>query len=131
MKNIFVVGAGTMGLDIAQVFCTAGFPVSVYDMTDEIIARSRARLEKGLKKRVDKGKITQEQMDSVLNGIEFTTQYDNAKHADLIIEAIIESVEVKKTVFRNLDGICPPETIFATNTSSISITEIASATSRP
>ena len=131
MKNIFVVGAGTMGLDIAQVFCTAGFPVSVYDMTDEIIARSRARLEKGLKKRVDKGKLTEEQMNAILSGIEFTTQYDNAKHADLIIEAIIESVEVKKTVFRNLDGICPPETIFATNTSSISITEIASATTRP
>ncbi len=131
MKNVFVVGAGTMGLDIAQVFCTAGFPVTVYDMTDEIIARSRARLEKGLDKRVAKGKITEEQKAAVLNGIEFTTQYDNAKHADLVIEAIIESVEVKKTVFRNLDSICPPETVFATNTSSISITEIAAATARP
>lgn len=131
MKNVFVVGAGTMGLDIAQVFCTAGFPVTVYDMTDEIIARSRARLEKGLDKRVAKGKITEEQKAAVMNGIEFTTQYDNAKHADLVIEAIIESVEVKKTVFRNLDSICPPETVFATNTSSISITEIASATTRP
>lgn len=131
MKNVFVVGAGTMGLDIAQVFCTAGFPVTVYDMTDEIIARSRARLEKGLDKRVAKGKITEEQKAAVMNGIEFTTQYDNAKHADLVIEAIIESVEVKKTVFRNLDSICPPETVFATNTSSISITEIAAATARP
>ena len=131
MKNVFVVGAGTMGLDIAQVFCTAGFPVTVYDMTDEIIARSRARLEKGLDKRVAKGKITEEQKAAVMNGIEFTTQYDNAKHADLVIEAIIESVEVKKTVFRNLDSICPPETVFATNTSSISITEIAAATTRP
>ncbi len=131
MKNVFVVGAGTMGLDIAQVFCTAGFPVTVYDMTDEIIARSRARLEKGLDKRIAKGKITEEQKAAVMNGIEFTTQYDNAKHADLVIEAIIESVEVKKTVFRNLDSICPPETVFATNTSSISITEIAAATARP
>lgn len=131
MKNIFVVGAGTMGLDIAQVFSTAGFKVSVYDMTDEIIGRSRARLEKGLSKRVEKGKITQEAMDAIINGIDFTTQYDNAKHADLVIEAIIESVDVKKTVFRNLDSICPPETLFATNTSSISITEIAAATARP
>lgn len=131
MKNIFVVGAGTMGLDIAQVFSTAGYPVSVYDMTDEIIGRAASRLEKGLKKRVEKGKIAQEEMDRVIGGITFTTQYDNAKHADLVIEAIIESVEVKKTVFRNLDSICPPETVFATNTSSISITEIAAATSRP
>ncbi len=131
MKNIFVVGAGTMGLDIAQVFSTAGFPVSVYDMTDEIIARSAARLEKGLQKRVDKGKLTEEQKNAIAGGISFTTQYAAAKQADLIIEAIIESVDVKKTVFRNLDSICPPETIFATNTSSISITEIAAPTNRP
>lgn len=131
MKNVFVVGAGTMGLDIAQVFSTAGYPVSVYDMTDEIIGRSAARLEKGLAKRVEKGKMTEEQKNAIISGITFTTQYDDAKHADLVIEAIIESVEVKKTVFRNLDSLCPPETIFATNTSSISITEIAAATGRP
>ncbi|MBO6061916.1 MAG: NAD-binding protein, partial [Clostridia bacterium] len=131
MKNIFVVGAGTMGLDIAQVFSTAGFAVSVYDMTDAIIERSAARLEKGLAKRVEKGKITEEEKARVIGGIHFTTQYDAAKEADLVIEAIIESVDVKKTVFRNLDSICPPETVFATNTSSISITEIASATNRP
>ncbi|MBR5714127.1 MAG: 3-hydroxybutyryl-CoA dehydrogenase [Clostridia bacterium] len=128
MKNIFVIGAGTMGLDIAQVFCTAGYPVTVYDMTDAIIEKSRARLEKGLSKRVEKGKLTEEQKNAIMNGIIFTTNYDNAKTADLVIEAIIESVEVKKTVFRNIDSICPPETIFATNTSSISITEIAAST---
>ncbi len=128
MKNIFVIGAGTMGLDIAQVFCTAGYPVTIYDMTDAIIERSRARLEKGLSKRVEKGKLTEEQKNAIMNGIIFTTNYDNAKTADLVIEAIIESVEVKKTVFRNIDSICPPETIFATNTSSISITEIAAST---
>ena len=128
MKNIFVIGAGTMGLDIAQVFCTAGYPVTVYDMTDAIIEKSRSRLEKGLSKRVEKGKLTEEQKNAIMNGIIFTTNYDNAKTADLVIEAIIESVEVKKTVFRNIDSICPPETIFATNTSSISITEIAAST---
>ncbi|MBR5718161.1 MAG: 3-hydroxybutyryl-CoA dehydrogenase [Clostridia bacterium] len=128
MKNIFVIGAGTMGLDIAQVFCTAGYPVTVYDMTDAIIEKSRTRLEKGLSKRVEKGKLTEEQKNAIMNGIIFTTNYDNAKTADLVIEAIIESVEVKKTVFRNIDSICPPETIFATNTSSISITEIAAST---
>ncbi|MBQ3849764.1 MAG: 3-hydroxybutyryl-CoA dehydrogenase [Clostridia bacterium] len=128
MKNIFVIGAGTMGLDIAQVFCTAGYPVTVYDMTDAIIEKSRTRLEKGLSKRVEKGKLTEEQKNAIMSGIIFTTNYDNAKTADLVIEAIIESVEVKKTVFRNIDSICPPETIFATNTSSISITEIAAST---
>ena len=128
MKNIFVIGAGTKGLDIAQVFCTAGYPVTVYDMTDAIIEKSRTRLEKGLSKRVEKGKLTEEQKNAIMNGIIFTTNYDNAKTADLVIEAIIESVEVKKTVFRNIDSICPPETIFATNTSSISITEIAAST---
>ena len=131
MKNIFVVGAGTMGLDIAQVFCTAGYPVTVYDMTDAIIERSAQRLESGLAKRVAKGKMTEEEKAAIVGGIEFTTQYDKAKEADLILEAIIESVEVKKTVFRNLDNICPAETSFATNTSSISITEIAAATNRP
>ncbi|MCR5809049.1 MAG: 3-hydroxybutyryl-CoA dehydrogenase [Clostridiales bacterium] len=131
MKNVFVVGAGTMGLDIAQVFCTAGHPVTVYDITDEIIARSAARLEKGLNKRVEKGKITEEQKAAVMNGIKFTTAYDDAKEADLVIEAIIENPEVKKTVFRTLDSLCREDTIFATNTSSISITEIASATKRP
>lgn len=131
MKNVFVVGAGTMGLDIAQVFSTAGYPVTVYDMTDEIISRSAARLEKGLAKRVEKGKMTEEQKDKIIGGISFTTAYDSAKSADLVVEAIIESVDVKKTVFRNLDAICPEGTIFATNTSSISITEIASATTRP
>lgn len=131
MKKIFVVGAGTMGLDIAQVFSTAGYAVTVYDMTDAIIERSAARLEKGLAKRVEKGKLTEEEKARIIGGIVFTTQYDSAKEADLVIEAIIESAEVKKTVFRNLDGICPEGTVFATNTSSISITEIASATNRP
>ncbi len=97
-------------------------------MTDAIIEKSRTRLEKGLSKRVEKGKLTEEQKNAIMNGIIFTTNYDNAKTADLVIEAIIESVEVKKTVFRNIDSICPPETIFATNTSSISITEIAAST---
>ena len=131
MKNIYVVGAGTMGLDIAQAFCTAGYRVSVYDISDEIIERSAKRLETGLKKRVDKGKMTEEQMAAVINGIRFTTDINLAADADLVLEAIIENVEVKKNVFKNLDAIAKPETVFATNTSSISITEIAAATNRP
>lgn len=131
MKNVFIIGAGTMGLDIAQVFATNEYNVTVYDMTDDIIARAAARLEKGLKKRVERGKMTQEAADAIINCITFTTSYDDVKNAELVLEAIVENSDVKRTVFKNIDALCPPNTIFATNTSSISITEIASATKRP
>lgn len=131
MKNIFIIGAGTMGLDIAQVFATKDYKVTVYDMTDDIISRSAARLENGLKKRVERGKTTQEAADALIARIAFTTSYDEVRNADLVLEAIIENSDVKRTVFKNIDAICPAGTIFATNTSSISITEIASATRRP
>ncbi len=131
MKNIFIIGAGTMGLDIAQVFAAKDYNVTVYDMTDDIISRSAARLEKGLKKRVERGKTTQEAADMLISRIAFTTSYDDVKSAELVLEAIVENSDVKRTVFKNIDAICPPSTIFATNTSSISITEIASATKRP
>lgn len=131
MKNIFIIGAGTMGLDIAQVFATKDYNVTVYDMTDDIISRSAARLENGLKKRVERGKTTQEAADALIARIAFTTSYDEVRNADLVLEAIIENSDVKRTVFKNIDAICPAGTIFATNTSSISITEIASATRRP
>lgn len=131
MKNIFIIGAGTMGLDIAQVFAAKNYNVTVYDMTDDIISRSAARLEKGLKKRVERGKTTQEAADMLISRITFTTSYDDVKSAELVLEAIVENSDVKRTVFKNIDAICPASTIFATNTSSISITEIASATKRP
>lgn len=131
MKNIFIIGAGTMGLDIAQVFAAKNYNVTVYDMTDDIISRSAARLEKGLKKRVERGKTTQEAADMLISHIAFTTSYDDVKSAELVLEAIVENSDVKRTVFKNIDALCPPSTIFATNTSSISITEIASATKRP
>lgn len=131
MKNIFVIGAGTMGLDIAQVFASKQFNVTIYDMTDDIITRSAAKLEKGLAKRIERGKMTKENADAITSCLTFTTSYDDVKHADLVIEAIVENVEIKRTVFKNIDTLCPAETIFASNTSSISITEIASATKRP
>lgn len=130
MKNIFVIGAGTMGLDIAQVFALAGFSVQVRDISDEIIKKAEARMLKSLAKRVERGKLTQEAMDALTGAITFTTDINSAKDADLVIEAIVENVSIKKSVFFELDGICSENTIFATNTSSISITEIASATKR-
>lgn len=130
MKNIFVIGTGTMGLDIAQVFSTCGYNVHLFGRTPESTGRASAKLTKSLTKRVERGKMEKEKMDAIIAGITFTNSYDDAKDADLVIEAIVENVDLKKILFRTLEGICPETTIFATNTSSISITEIASATNR-
>ena len=130
MKNIFVIGAGTMGLDIAQVFAGAGMNVTVNDISDEILERSRQRMIKGLDKRVERGKMEREAADALVSAITFTTDQSKAAEADLVLEAIIENVQIKRELFKKLDAICPETTIFATNTSSISITEIGSATNR-
>ena len=131
MEQIFVIGAGTMGLDIAQTFAQAGYKAVVRDVNNEILARANERLQGGLKKRVARGKLAQQEADALLSRISFTTELAPAKEAALVIEAIVERAEIKKSVFQELDGICPDETIFASNTSSISITDIASATKRP
>jgi 3-hydroxybutyryl-CoA dehydrogenase len=131
MKNIFVLGAGTMGLDIAQAFANSGYYVTVRDINDDIISAASKRLHKGLLKRVERGKLEQGKMDELLLMINFTTDMKQAAEADLVIEAIVENVEVKRSVFAELDGICKEGAILGTNTSSISITEIASATKRP
>ena len=131
MKNIFILGAGTMGLDIAQAFANNGYYVTVRDINDDIINAASKRLHKGLLKRVERGKLEQGKMDELLLMINFTTDMKQAADADLVIEAIVENVEVKKSVFAELDDICKEDAILGTNTSSISITEIASATKRP
>ncbi len=129
MKNIFVIGTGTMGLDIAQVFSTLGYNVHLFGRTAESTGRAAGRLTKALNKRVDRGKMTREAADAIITGVQFTNSYDEAANADLVIEAIKEDIDLKKALFASLDKICPENTIFATNTSSI--TEIASATKRP
>ncbi len=131
MKKVFVMGAGTMGLDIAQVFARNGMDVVVRDISDEIIAAAEARLNKGLDRQVSKGKMDEAGKKAITDKIAFTTDMSKAADADLALEAIVENINIKKSVFTELDGICKPETIFATNTSSISITEIAAATKRP
>ena len=130
MKNVFVIGAGTMGLDIAQVFATAGYNVTAYGRTDASIGKSSAKLTKSLTKRVDRGKMTQEAADAILAHITFVTDYENLKTADLVIEAIVENMEIKHNLYAAIDEICPEHTIFATNTSSLSITELAACTKR-
>ena len=131
MKKIVVIGGGTMGLDIAQVFARNGYDVVVRDIKDEIIQASEARLNKGLDKLVSKGKLDEAGKKAITDKMTFTTDLNLAADADLVVEAAIENLEIKKSIFADLDKICKPETILASNTSSISITAIAAATKRP
>ncbi|WP_418271317.1 3-hydroxybutyryl-CoA dehydrogenase [Intestinimonas sp.] len=131
MKKIVVIGGGTMGLDIAQVFAKKGFDVVVRDINDDIIKASEGRLNKGLEKLVSKGKMDEAKRADILAHMTFTTDLNMAADADLVVEAAIENLDIKKSIFAELDKICKPETILATNTSSISITAIAAATKRP
>lgn len=129
--QIAVIGAGTMGLDIAQSFVAAGAHAVVRDINEEILKRAQERLASSLQKRVDKGRMTEEQQSQIQDGIRFTTELACCADADLVVEAAIEKVEVKKELFAALDALVRPETILASNTSSISITEIASSTKHP
>ena len=131
MKKIVVIGGGTMGLDIAQVFARNGYDVVVRDIKDEIIQASEARLNKGLDKLVAKGKMDEAKKADILAHMSFTTELAAAADADLVVEAAIENLDIKKSIFAELDSLCKPETILASNTSSISMTSLAAATSRP
>ncbi|WP_130869634.1 3-hydroxybutyryl-CoA dehydrogenase [Intestinimonas massiliensis (ex Afouda et al. 2020)] len=131
MKKIVVIGGGTMGLDIAQVFARNSYDVVVRDINDDIIKASEGRLNKGLDKQVAKGKMDEAKKADILAHMTFTTDLNAAADADLVVEAAIENLDIKKSIFADLDKICKPETILASNTSSISITAIAAATKRP
>ena len=132
INNVAVIGAGQMGSGIAQVFATAGKKVIVYDITQEIVDASKAKLEKGIAKLVSKEKITQDKADAILGNITFSanTEYSDIGDTDLVVEAAIERLDLKKTIFQKLDAAAKPDCILATNTSSISITEIAKAVGR-
>jgi 3-hydroxybutyryl-CoA dehydrogenase len=131
IKKVFVVGAGLMGGGITQVTATAGYQVKMRDMTDEILEKSMESIKWSLDKFASKGKITEEQAKKAIENISPTTELSDAADADLVIEAVFEKLELKQDVFKQLDGIAGPEAILATNTSAISITSIAAATSRP
>lgn len=130
INKIMVLGAGTMGMGIAQVFAEAGKTVIVRDIADAFIQRGEGVLKKNLEKKVSKGKITEDQKNEMLSRVSFTLELADAKDCDLVVEAAIEVLDVKKDIFKELDTICKPETILASNTSSISITAIAAATKR-
>ncbi len=131
MEKIFVLGAGTMGAGIVQAFAQKGYEVIVRDIKDEFVERGIAGINKGLSKQVAKGKMTEEIKEEILSRISGTTDMNLAADCDLVVEAAIENMKIKKEIFAELDKICKPEAILASNTSSLSITEVASATSRP
>lgn len=130
INKVAVIGAGQMGRGIAQVFATAGKDVLVVDINDAIIAASEAALDKGFAKMVAKGKMTEEYVAELKGRMSFVaaTEYEGIMaDVDLVIEAAVERLDLKKSIFKKLDDATKPECILATNTSSISITEIASA----
>lgn len=130
MKKVFVLGAGTMGSGIAQAFAAKGYEVVIRDIKDEFVQGGLNKISKSLSKRVAKGKMTEEDKEVILKRVSGTTDMNLAKDCDLVIEAAIENMDIKKQIFSELDKVCKPETILASNTSSLSITEIASATKR-
>ena len=132
INKVAVVGAGQMGSGIAQVFATAGKSVIIYDIAQEFVDRCKAKLEKGLAKQVEKGKIDQAKADAILGNISYSADpdYAGAGDIDLVVEAAVERLDLKKSVFKKLDAATKDSCILATNTSSISITEIASAVSK-
>jgi len=132
VKNVAVLGAGTMGNGIAQVLAQAGFQVVMADLEDKFLQRGFESINKSLGMMKDKGKITEEHADKVLARIRGSLDLKEAvSEVDLVIEAIPEDINLKQQIFKQLDEVCPRHTILATNTSTISITAIASATRRP
>ncbi len=131
MQKIGVLGAGTMGAGIAQAFASAGLTVVLRDVSDALVASGVATIQKNLDRQVSKGTLSEIEHQAILGRVESATDLEAVAECDLIIEAIIEQMDIKKTVFEALDKTCKAETIFVSNTSSLSITEIASATNRP
>lgn len=131
VKTIGVVGSGTMGGAIAHQAALSGFNVVLRDVEERFLVNAQARMEKFMDKAIQKGKLSSEQKDKTIERILFTTNLEDMRECDVAIEAIIEDLEAKKEVFRTLDGILPEEVIIASNTSSMSITDIAAATNRP
>jgi len=130
IKTIGVIGAGTMGSGIAQVAAEAGFKVIMRDIEDSFVERGIKNISKNLGRAVEKGKKSQDEADQIAGRISGTSLLDDLKEADLIIEAVVENMELKKELYGELDRVCSPDTVFASNTSGLSITEMASATKR-
>jgi 3-hydroxybutyryl-CoA dehydrogenase len=131
MSRVLVVGAGTMGNGIAQVFAAAGHGVTLRDLSAEILDRARSNIDRSLGKLVEKGKLPAAEKEATLGRISLATTLDAAAQADLVVEAVLEELGAKTSLFRELDQACPTGAILASNTSSISITTIGASTKRP
>ncbi|MED1795743.1 3-hydroxyacyl-CoA dehydrogenase family protein [Brevibacillus nitrificans] len=131
ISTVGVVGAGAMGSGIANLAAISGFHVILHDLEESFLQKGLERIHAFVEKSVAKGKMTEAQKEEVLGKIQVTTELERMKGADIVIEAVIESMEVKKSLFAKLDTIVPDHVILATNTSSMSITTIAEATKRP
>ncbi|MDR4982138.1 3-hydroxybutyryl-CoA dehydrogenase [Bacillus cereus] len=131
VQRIVVIGAGQMGSGIAQVCAMAGYDVKVQDLKQEQLDRGLAVITKNLARQVEKGRMKEEEKEATLNRLTWTLDLNSVKEADLVIEAAVEKMDIKKKIFANLDEIAPEHAILATNTSSLPITEIAAVTKRP
>lgn len=131
IQKIMVIGAGQMGSGIAQVCAMAGFKVILHDLNDEIVMRGVTFIKKQLQKQVDKEKLTEIEKEEIIQRLTPSKTLEHAKEADLIIEAIVEKMEAKTSLFEKLDQLASEHAILATNTSSLPITEIAAVTSKP
>jgi 3-hydroxybutyryl-CoA dehydrogenase len=129
IKKVGVLGCGLMGAGIAQVAASAGFETVVKEVSDDLIAKGFSGIEKSLAKFAEKGTITTEQQKDIRGRLSGTTSFEQLADCDIIIEAIIENLDEKRTTYKKLYDLCKPETIFASNTSSLSITEMMTATS--
>lgn len=131
IKTIGIAGAGTMGAGIAIVCARAGFRTKVFDLNPESVARARQQTEGFLRKSVERGKLAAEKLPEIMNAWQGTSDLNDMADCDLVIEAIFESLPAKHDLFSKLNAVCPEHTIFASNTSTISITEIAGGSGRP
>lgn len=131
IEKVAVIGAGTMGNGIAHVHIQAGVPVVLIDLKPDLLEKARATIEKNMDRQIKKERMTEDEKNKAMALLTTETALENAKDCQLVVEAVFENADVKKDIFKKLDAICGADTILASNTSSISITEIAAVTSRP
>ncbi len=131
IKRVGVLGCGLMGSGIAQVAAAGGYDTLVRDVSREILDRARAGIDRSLATLVEKGKVPAPERDAALKRLTFTTTTADLRACDIVVEAVTEDLETKNALWRELDGLCPPATIFASNTSSLTIAAMAAATKRP
>jgi 3-hydroxybutyryl-CoA dehydrogenase len=131
IKKVGVIGGGLMGSGIAQVSAAAGFPTTVREVSEDLCAKSRQSIEKTLAKGIERGKVTPDERDETLKNLHFVTRLEDLADADLFIEAVVEELDVKNTLWSQLNRIAHPDAIFASNTSSLTIIAMATASGRP